>query len=193
MPRSPAYPHDHSTRYPASAREQIQPIRVAPDVQGVIQTPEGDLRAWVIGADVRDVHRDLVTALAYLDVADQAASEREPREEQRHRLLAAEIDRIRQQLSQLQAAADANARSLQTLIAFLGVVVPPWRTLAEVERGDDMGMNVEGAQALGLLYEIVPVQRQPNFDHEQVVDIDPPAGTLVAKGTKVRIRVNYQG
>lgn len=193
MPRSPGYPHDHSTRYPASVRDQIQTIRVAPSVQGVIQTPEGDLRTWVIDADVREVHRDLLTALAYLDVADQAAGDQKPVDEQRHRLLVAQIDGIKQQLVHLQAAVDTNARTLQTLVAFLGVVVPPWRTLEEVERGDDMGMNVDSAQALGLLCEIVSVQRQPGFDHEQVIDIEPPAGTLVAKGTKVRVRVNYQG
>ena len=76
---------------------------------------------------------------------------------------------------------------------FLGVVVPAWHSLTEVHEGDEMGVALLSAAALGLTAQVVALQREPGFAHEEVVRIEPPAGTLVARGSTVRVQVNFEG
>ena len=45
------------------------------------------------------------------------------------------------------------------------------------------------AARLGLTVEIIALQKQPGFDNEQVVAIDPPAGTLAPLTRLVRVTV----
>jgi len=91
-----------------------------------------------------------------------------------------EVDRLRQ--------------SLAALVELVGAVfVPAWRTKTEVEQGDDMGLVSPSAAQLGLVVEYEFDQRNPDFGHEDVISITPPAGTPVRPGTTVRVRVNLAG
>ena len=72
-------------------------------------------------------------------------------------------------------------------------VIPPWRTKTEVEEGDDMGMVAPSAAQLGLAVQYEIDQLNPNYGHEEVISITPPAGTLVMKGSTVVVRINLEG
>lgn len=73
------------------------------------------------------------------------------------------------------------------------VEIPAWATMTEVLEGDDMGMAVFSAEALGLVVEFVYAQREDGYDHEQVISIAPPAGTKVEAGSTVVVTVNLEG
>ena len=73
------------------------------------------------------------------------------------------------------------------------VIVPPWRTKTEVEEGDDMGLSTPPAADLGLTVEYVIDQRNPNFDHEDVISTVPPPGTPVKRGSTVVVTINLEG
>jgi hypothetical protein len=189
MPGGPNYPHDQSTRYPASARDGIPIFRANDNIQGIIHTPEGDIRTWVISAGVQHTLRNLVTVLAYLDVADHAAAS----QSQQVGAARAEIAALRADVLQLRSDVAENKALLQALISFLGVIVPEWRNRSEIENGDDMGMHLASAESLGLSIEIIALQREPGYQHEEVVSLEPPAGTMVARGSTIRVRMNFEG
>jgi hypothetical protein len=193
MPGGPNFPHDQSTRYPQSARDAIQFFRAADNIQGIVLTPEGDIRTWVISSGVQSTHRDLITALAFLDVADRAAAEHEGREAQRVTEIKAELASLRQVVGELRDSVEETTKLVHAIAGFLGVVVPAWHNSQEIERGDDMGMSIPSAESIGLLIEIIPLQLEPGFGHEEVVSMEPPAGTLVVRGSTVRVRMNFLG
>ncbi len=193
MPGGPDYPCDHSEKYSLAARNSIRYTPAANNVQGLFLTPEGDLRTWLIAAYVQDSHRDLITALAYLDVADRAAAERNVREAQQDATLKAELADLRDEVRQLRDTVQASAKLVQALVSSLGVIVPAWHTRKEIEEGDDMGLTLPSAQALGLVIEIIALQREPGFGHEDIVSMEPEAGTLVARGSTVRVKMNFMG
>src|SRR5918995_5380568 len=109
MPGGPNYPHDHSTRYPLSSRNGIRTFRAADSIQGIIRTREGDIRTWVISAGVQGSHKDLITALAYLDIADRVAAEHDAREESRSAAASAELSNLRSEVRQLRDAVAESA------------------------------------------------------------------------------------
>jgi hypothetical protein len=193
MPRGRNYPHDQSTKYSLEVRDRIRSFPAANHIQGIILTPEGDVRTWVISAGVQSSHRDLITALAYLDIADRVAAEHDAREEQRNAAINAEVLNLHNDVQQLRDAVEHSASLVQALVNFLGVIVPAWRNREEIERGDDMGLVVPSAESIGLVVEIIPLQLEPGFGHEEVVSMQPSAGTLVARGSTVRVRMNFQG
>jgi hypothetical protein len=76
----------------------------------------------------------------------------------------------------------------------LGVRIPEWLTKEEVEGGDEMGgMTRPSAEELGLVVTFMVLQREPGFEHGQVVSISPPAGTLVRPGGTVTVTINLEG
>ena len=88
---------------------------------------------------------------------------------------------VRTRLDQIEAAVDtlaaglaAQQEALDRLVGYLGVVVPDWHSLTEVNEGDEMGGALLSAAALGLAVEVVPLQREPGFAHEEVVRLEPP-------------------
>lgn len=94
--------------------------------------------------------------------------------------------------------AEARIASLEkTVAALLGVaglvVIPQWPNKTEILEGDDMGMVHESAEALGLIIEYEIDQRNPNYDHEEVISITPWPGTVVPRGTTVVVRINLEG
>jgi len=84
--------------------------------------------------------------------------------------------------------------SIASLVQLVGaVVIPPWRTKTEVDEGDDMGLSTQSAEQLGLVVQYQIDQLNPNFDHEEVISITPPAGTVVMPGTTVVVTINLEG
>ncbi|PEY40980.1 peptidase C1 [Bacillus cereus] len=74
-----------------------------------------------------------------------------------------------------------------------GVTVPDWETKEEVERGDDMGVSTPNAESIGLQVEYNFLQHEPGFAHEDIVQIEPAPGSLLSKGSTVRVFVNLEG
>lgn len=111
------------------------------------------------------------------------------------------ISALQDALADLHATAGNSGSRLDTLehtVAQLtemvgAAVIPQWRTKTEVEEGDDMGLVSPSAEDLGLLIEYEFDQRNPNFNHEDVISITPPAGTLVMRGSTVVILINLEG
>lgn len=90
------------------------------------------------------------------------------------------IDRIEQSITSLAALLNSS-------------VVPGWRTKEEVEEGDDMGLEVLAAAALGLIVEYIVWQREPGFSHGEVIQIDPRPGSVVPRGSTIRVTINLEG
>ncbi|MFQ6396897.1 transglycosylase SLT domain-containing protein, partial [Nocardia sp. KC 131] len=70
---------------------------------------------------------------------------------------------------------DPRLTELQDRTRQLAAPIPDWPTLTEVNEGDEMAIIRPSAAQLGLTVQIVALQHEPGFDHEQVVSIDPPA------------------
>ena len=193
MPGGPDYPCDQSAKYSLEARNSIRYAPAADTIQGVLLTPEGDLRTWLIASYVQSSHRDLITALAYLDVADRTAAERSTREAQQSAALNAEVSGLRSEVRQLRETVDATAKLVQALVNLMGVIVPTWHTRKEIEEGDDMGLVLPSAKSVGLVIEIIALQREPGYGHEEIVSMTPEPGTLVARGSTIRVAMNFMG
>jgi len=85
-------------------------------------------------------------------------------------------------------------RTVASVVELMGaVIIPGWRTRTEVERGDDMGIWAPSAEHLGLTIQYEIDQLNPNFGHEDVISITPPAGTVVMRGNTVIVRINLEG
>lgn len=97
-------------------------------------------------------------------------------------------------IDSLQASLSAQDTKFAQLAALVGAVeIPAWRTKTEVEEGDDMGMVSPPASELGLVIEYQIDQQNPNFQHEDVETITPPAGTVVMRGSTVVVLINLEG
>jgi hypothetical protein len=109
-------------------------------------------------------------------------------------ILAGSIASVSGAISVLQSALTALEDRVAQLTEFVGAaVIPNWRTKTEVESGDDMGIVSLSAEQLGLMVEYQIDQRNPNFQHEDVISITPPAGTLVSRGSTVIVQINLEG
>ena len=89
---------------------------------------------------------------------------------------------------------DTLENTVAALVEMVGaVIIPNWRTKIEVEEGDDMGISSPPAEQLGLVIQFEFERLNPNFGHEDVVSITPPAGTLVKRGSTVIVTLNLEG
>jgi len=75
----------------------------------------------------------------------------------------------------------------------LGVIIPAWLNREEVLNGDDMGLVRPSAEQLGLTVEFEIAQARPGFGHEGVIQITPPAGTIVQPGSTITVLINLEG
>lgn len=98
------------------------------------------------------------------------------------------------QLQWAEARIAALEKTVEALLTLAGaVVVPAWRTKTEILEGDDMGMVSPSAESLGLTIEYEIDQLRPGFGHEDVISMEPPSGTVVPRGSTVRVRLNLEG
>lgn len=106
------------------------------------------------------------------------------------------IDRIEDIIRSLNSYYIEN---LETSLTSLGTLldaaaVPPWKTLEEVENGDDMGILYMSAEKLGFHVEYEVFQGVPDgFQHGDVLNITPPPGTFLRKGSTVVVKVCLEG
>lgn len=115
--------------------------------------------------------------------------------------LSATIASLQSALASIQIAIGGTGSRIDTLEATVAslvelvgaAVIPSWRTKTEVEEGDDMGISTPSAEQLGLVIQLEIDQLNPNFGHEDVISITPPAGTVVMRGSTVVVRINLQG
>jgi hypothetical protein len=188
--RSTKYPLDVSTRYPESVISSVPRVRARDRISGLVVHPEtDDLTNEVLYKSIMTVWRNSHTILAYCDVID-LAQETAANAQKNADTRIATLD---QRLTGVMGEVASLRTSIDTLIAFFGVTVPAWINKEEVENGDDMGIVHPSAVELGILVAFEFVQQQPGFGHEDVVSIDPPAGTLIARGTTVTVTLNLLG
>ena len=89
--------------------------------------------------------------------------------------------------------------TVTSLVELVGAsVIPPWRNKTDIEEGDDEvalggGPATRSAEELGLIIEFAFDRLNPAFQHEDVVSIDPVAGTAVKRGSTVRVTLNLEG
>ena len=117
--------------------------------------------------------------------------------------LTTELQSLRIELESLQRTSSSRIDLLETTVASLvalagAVIIPPWKTKTEVEQGDDEaavggGPATPSAAALGLVVEVEFDRLRPGFGHEDVVSIEPVAGTAVKPGSTVKVTVNLNG
>lgn len=184
MPGGPDYPHDTSPHFPLSVKESIVTPLAFPSIQGVIHSPSGDISTWVVAQATAKANRNLITALAYLDVADIQRAE-----------MQRQLDTFSTALEQVQRTLVEQADLLRQVTGLLGVEIPAWPVLGEVAQGDDMGMIRPSAAELGLSIVIIAVPNHPTFSDFQIISSVPSAGTLVLRGTTVRLHavISSQG
>jgi hypothetical protein len=190
MPRPPNYPLDVTARYTTQGRDAIgKGIGPIGTGAGTLHYANGDLKVYVAHGQAKSANRDVYVALAYLDIIDTKVD----RANESAELLRTQVDALRLDIANLQAANALMAANLETVINFLGVVIPNWQTKQEVEEGDDMGMVNLSASELGLNVVFSFIQRAPGFAHEEVISISPPAGSLVSRGASVAVEINLEG
>jgi len=134
-----------------------------------------------------------VKTLAYSDVIDVAIDVEQERAANWQKNADMRIAALDQRLTSVMGEVASLRTSIDTLIAFFGVTIPAWSNKDEVENGDDMGMVRPSAAELGILVAFEFVRQQLGFGHEDVVSIDPPAGTLIARGNTVKVTLNLLG
>ena len=89
--------------------------------------------------------------------------------------------------------------TVASLVELAGAsVIPPWRTKTDIEEGDNEvalggGPATLSAEELGLIIEFEFDRLNPAFQHEDVVSIDPVAGTAVKRGSTVKVTLNLEG
>jgi hypothetical protein len=201
--RSPKYPLDVSTRYPESSIN-LPLLRASDRISGLVVNPDtGDMPVEVVFQRTNTLFVNTQKILAYCDVIDLAQEAAETHALAQDQQIAG-VDRrvsaldqrlagIEQNLTETKTAVAALRSSIDSLISFFAVVVPAWINKKEVENGDDMGIARQSAASLNLVVNFEFDRQRPGFGHEDVISIDPPAGTVVAKGSTVTVTLNLLG
>lgn len=173
-----------SSDYPHDKRLKIfKNLRVEGAlVDGDINPITGDVATALIYGEVEGVCAFVWDALGFLDIIEQdtLATTRG-------------LGHAREEIATVQAQiADLRAR-VDRLVDFLGVSIPAWSNKEEVEKGDDMGISHPSAASLELTVNFQFERQVAGFGHEDVIRIDPPAGTLVKRGSSVTVTLNLEG
>lgn len=166
---------------PEKAGFAIPPVKAQSNIQGIIHTPEGDVRTWVISAGLNSVGRFLWNTLGALDIQDQ-------QQVKTMDMLQAQqlkIDALQQALLTLTVKLDPLVQLAQSL----GVSVPDWKTRDDVENGRPDMTDVLSAAQAGLRATFTVIQDQ-GIAPRQIIEMNPETGTFVARGTEVLITVN---
>jgi hypothetical protein len=142
----------------------------------------GDITTAVTYGAIRQVGAFVWRALGYLDIIEQdtLATTRG-------------LGHAREAIATVQAQIADLRASVDRLVDFLGVTIPAWGNKEEVEKGDDMGIARPSASALELTVDFQFERQVDGFGHEDVISIDPPAGTLVKRGSSVTVTLNLEG
>lgn len=193
-PRPPNYPLDVDPRFTTQKMQAIGAgFKASGQSVGVLHEGDGDLRTWVAVEHVKGALKDLYTVHAYLAFADDKADRLVEGQDAIRQSVGALAVQVDQRMNALQARIDTVAAHVAQIAAMLGSVIPDWQTRTEVENGDDMGLERPSAAERELLVDYVILQREPGYSHEQVVWIEPAPGTMVRKGSTVRVAISLEG
>lgn len=180
-----------SQKFPPDQRDNVLPVihSLGPLLGFSVNPDTGDVTVSAVMQGLRKVSSFIWDILGYLDVIDleQAAAK------QRQVDQAAQIAQTQQTLTALQSQVTDLRTSVDTLIGFFGVTIPAWINKKEVEDGDDMGISRPSAASLELTVEFAFDRQVPGFEHEDVISIAPPAGSLVKRGSTVTVTLNLEG
>ncbi len=170
------YPHEKRDRLLASLDQMGYRGELGVDSE------TGDLTTATVYGAVEAVSTFVWDALGYLEVIEQDTLWT------RRRLAETKeaVSVVQSQIADLRA-------SLERLVDFLGVSIPAWTNKEEVENGDDMGISRPSAASLELTVDFQFDRQVPGFGHEDVISIDPAAGTLVKRGSSVTVTLNLEG
>ena len=172
-------------------------MRASDRISGLVVNPDtGDMTVEVVFQRTSTLFVNTQKILAYCDVMDlaqEAAGTQIASVDYRVAALDQRIAGLEQNLTETKAEVAALRSSIDSLISFLAVVVPAWINKKEVENGDDMGIARQSAASLNLVVNFEFDRQRPGFGHEDVISIDPPAGTVVAKGSTVTVTLNLRG
>jgi len=188
--RSTKYPLDVSTRYPENVINNLPNVRARDRISGLVVHPDtDDLTNEVLYKLLRAVWINSHTTLSYCDVIDLAQEAAANAQKDTDARVAA----LDQRLTAMTGMISALAASVDTLTAFFGVTIPAWINKQEIEQGDEMGIVRRSAAELDIRISLDFVRQQPGFGHEDVVSMNPPAGSLVARGSTVEVTLNLEG
>jgi hypothetical protein len=123
----PDYPHDSTPWFPRSKRDEIRTPVAQDNVQGIVHQQSGDIHNGVTAQGVASVARDIITVLAYLDVADLLSDTRQ--KEFNNRLVG-----IMNVIEEINTTMAEQSQLLQQVAGCIGVIVPAWRNLRESRR-----------------------------------------------------------
>lgn len=187
-PRPPSYPLDVTPRFTSAGQKAvgiiIKPIGEA--ASGLTHKPDGDLWTFEAVTAVQLARQELYRVAAYADLTDVATQELKQQ-------LALAVERLETKIDAVQDLCTSLTAAVGQVAALLGVVIPAWTTRSEVENGDEMGVVSPSAAELGLAIVFETVRNTAGFGHEDVVAITPTPGTLVPRGSEVRILINLMG
>jgi len=197
MPRPANYPLDVTPRFTTFEQGRLgQGVAPVGDIIGVIHNGEGDLHAFVVFDAVREVWKQLYTTTAYADLIDANVVSIQEQTTGLQPALAdlhTRVNSLQQTCASLQQTCASLAASVAQIVSFMGVVIPAWTSRKEVEQGDEMGVARQSADALGLKVVFIDDRQVPGFSQDDVVAIDPPAGTLIARGSTVTVTLDIEG
>jgi hypothetical protein len=190
MPRSANYPLDVTPRFTTAAQaalgKGIQPTGLT---AGVVHTADGDLHAYVVFDAVQLAWKQVYATEAYVDLIDANVVALQAQATG----LQTSLTSLQNSVAALQQTCAALVTSMDQIVSFIGIVVPAWTSKKEVEQGDDMGVDRKSAADLGLTVVYNESRQVPGFGQDDVVSIDPPAGTLVARGATVTVTLDIEG
>ncbi|MBA9029433.1 PASTA domain-containing protein [Peribacillus huizhouensis] len=185
------YPLDISTRFTVEMRDAIRTPRGNDAIHGLVINPQtGDVTNDALAGYLSSIKKDQILELAYCDIIDNKIQQLllgYTEFQNRFAEISNTLRNIENTLNEVHQRQDG-------IIELLGyVTVPEWQKKEEVEKGDDMGMVNPSAESLGLRVEYIILQADPRYENEEVVNIEPPPGSLVRKGSTVKVTINLEG
>lgn len=190
---------DPSKNFPFDKRDDILPnlFATGPLQDRAINPFTGDVTTAVTYGALRTVAALVWDALGYLDQIEPQGF----RGTRDHLLDISDAARIVQaqtadlgaSIADLSASVAILRTNLDSLTNFLAVSIPAWINKTEVENGDDMGISRPSAASLELTVDFQFERQVAGFGHEDVISIDPLAGTLVKRGSRVTVTLNLEG
>jgi hypothetical protein len=189
------YPMDISERFPIADKPK-RIWRAASHASGrIVDAHTGDMTVEAAYITVVAVWGDVYRTLAFADILDSEAkaNSRTLRKiGDSTRRLETSVERLEAALSSLSQRAEAVRDAVDGLIEVSGAVsIPAWTTTEEVEHGDDMGMVHQSAHELGLTVVYSP-EWNPAADIREVLWTNPPAGSVVRRGSTVHVEIAAQ-
>ena len=167
-----------SKRFPPEQRNSLfTKLDANEPLKGLTHNPAtGDLTVALVFNSVVHLSAFIWDTLGFLDVIDQQQTE-----------AAGQIAALRQEV----AALTTQLAPVIEIVRSLGVAVPDWRSIDDVDNGRGVlsGDDVLSAKQAGLLVTFKEVDDPNATEQRAIVRIEPPVGTFVARGSEVLVLI----